>query len=974
MSIINRQITKVIADVTRQVFIDGKQPTLSDITQGIITRLKNLTGTPTIKIRPQQRKSKFNIDNYNKIMKEISFDLQIAYDELVDIVAQSLRRLNMIDVSYHGQSQQLEEIIGTLDNALFTISNADDNFFGVFDNFESLSKVDTTKTTRHMVDLNERVVLLPANNLTGTKLNMSFLYNSSTWPVKVKTNSKIITNTVGSNAEFGNAFSNIHQPWRQDIWTDSATNPVTIEFDIPISSVKRQEISINRIQIIPHSETPMKIAVLYSTDGVNYLTLQTTKSEAISKREAQHVNFDFSTTRVESIRFQVTKDLPDEQSGNRFRYSFGFKHIGFYTFGRQLAAELVSKPLVPVGMSRAIDKVILQANEIVPDGTNIRYFVGLADENNELIGDWRSISPIDRTFDTIEPKIVKFGDTSKRSISITAASNTLVDTKRSISFYALPIGVSSGDSYIPRSAQLYRGFNAWNKNTRNEKTVKQIKDSYISFNAGDIQKLYAVLTEQATPGEGYQTFPGGGTSTTLQTTLKVSNLINYNAATMSMIPAAGIDINIDQRPNYAVYRVSRFRAIMQIQQEQIILAGTVPTLLAQAHPLVGLSDRPIVQDNAATPTVTFTEGIDYHVHQDVNGRPTGEISRIDGGSIGDGDTVKVTYTLNSDITHLVDGIRDDTIYLSTILNIDEDDRFDVTYRFVPIPTDNTIIKASARVTEKFGDSIEGKVYQEGPDYAIDVNRGTITRIPSGKIGPDSGGDISVYVDFYYENISSTLNTYTTWVFQYSKSPITINYSKLNLDKASGERLIWTTPTGQTVDLTDATQFPELSFGWHNILVKSKDPLLFANAAINLVIKMKDINNKYILAKGNYFNLIQANRTPMKEVSLDYLKYSTIPTNHNHFAINNDNKVIINFQPGSTDDLYLMQARYDPSNPSADPDGYVISTYPEEFLLEYRFETVKSASNKLLVRVLMDKTFDTDGGVTPKLYNYNVRVG
>jgi len=701
MSIISKQVLKIIEQVTREIFIAGRSPSINEISAAVVTKLVDTGGTPTIKVRTQGRKKNFNIQNFNKVMDEVDFDINIAYEELVSIVALTLKRLNLMNVLYLSQSQQLEDIIGELDNMLFTVSNADDNFYGVFDKFESLSKTDANNTTFGAMDLNERAVLLPANNLTGTKINMSHLYNRVQWPTNVVTNAEVVSNSPGSNSGFGNAFSDITSLWRQDVITSNGTDAVSIQFDIPLSSVENQEFSINRIQVIPHSESPMELEVLYSTDNINYIKLPLANSRVTMTRQAKHYNLDFNTTRIESVRVKLTKNTPDNQQSNGYRYSFGIKHFGFYTFGRQESAEFRSQALTPPSMTRPIDKVSLRVEEEVPQGTKIEYLVGLANDNGNLIGDWRAISPLNKSGNTSVPSVINFGDSSKRNISIeTTDTGAIFQTTRAINFYKLPIGIKAGDDYIFGSTKLFRGFNAWNKNTRTEKVLKQIKDSYISFSPGDIQKIYGVTTEEAAPAEGYQTFPGGGASSTLQTILTLVNLIDYNAATMTIVPPSGIDINLDQRPNYSIYRIYRYRSLMKIELEQVVLNGLVPTLLAQANPLVGLSSRPVVQNNVSPPNITYTEGIDYLVEQDVNGIPTGRISRINGGLISDGDTVQVTYDLNRDITHLVDAIRDNTIYLNTILSIDPDDRFEVTYRFTPRPLRNTIIKSTVRVNGK----------------------------------------------------------------------------------------------------------------------------------------------------------------------------------------------------------------------------------------------------------------------------------
>jgi len=974
MAIIERQIARAALDATVRAYQSGRQPDLEEIGAAVQKVTEGSSGAPTMKVRQQKRKRLFNIGDFNETMSEIGFDLEILYEELVGIISASLRRLNFTEVSYRAQSQQLEDIISTLNNLLFTIENADDNFFGVFDNFESLGKVNVSETTAGAIDLLEKVALLPANNRVGTKISLSHLYNRSTWPVQVTSASRVIRNSSGQGAGFGNAFSDVQSVWRQDVFLDQPA-PVEMTFDFQLSAVEDQELSINRIQVIPHGSKPMKVKVQYSVDGINFLLLRGADSGLLMERQAKAYNFDFSTTRVEQLRFVVTRDDYDEQTqNNEFRYSFGFAHIGVYSIGRQETAQVTSKVLVPAGMTGPIDKVSMRVLEQVPPQTNIQYLIALADDNGDPIGDYRAITPLSRTTG-IAPSVLRFGASSSRSIPITAESGPTISTEtyRATSFYSLPLGVQSPDQIIYGTGKLFRGYGAWNRNVKQDRVLKQIKDSYITFNASDIQNLYAVVTEESAPEEAYQTFPGGGQSDVLQTALRVQHNVDYNSLTMPLTPPAGIDTVVDQRPNYAIYRILRFRSVMQIENESVQLPGEQMILLGEANPEVGLDDRPVVENTSET--VTYTEGIDYVVGQDANGRPNGKIGRLASGSIGDNDIVYVSYTLNPDITHLADAARDNLIFLSTLLDIDEDDRFDVTYRFVPKAVANTVIKSTVHVTQKYGDSVEGEIYKEGPDYNINVQQGTITRVPSGSIGPSIGGDISAYVDFFYYETPDDIETYSTWVFQPRRAPVKFNFAPLALNKKRGERFIMNLSQG-AVDLTNDTETPEVPFGWHQIIVRSLKPETFGNAAILKIIKLVDTDNDRVFVRnGKYFGEIHANRSPMKQVTLDFLKNSVVPTNHDNFAVNDSGQVIVNFQPGTTSELYLMQVRYDPDNAAAEADGFVVSTYPEEFLFEYRFQVDDEVqSNKVLMRAIFTRVSGTDGAVTPKLHSYDILVG
>ena len=234
MSLSKKQITKLIAELSLMQLQDGKLLDTKVIQDKLADILGNNQGLPTLKYKPQKRKRVFNIEHYNSFFERFEFDIDIAYDEITDIVANTLMKLNTFDLSYRAQSQQMNEIIDYLDNLLFIIDNANGSFFGVFDNFQSTAKTDIGRSTKDIVDVREGCLSLPYNNLAGSKIKLNHLYEKDSWPVIVSRDT--ISSNHGPSAGFGNAFSDIHSPWRFDVVTNTP-GPVTIQFDIPLSAV-----------------------------------------------------------------------------------------------------------------------------------------------------------------------------------------------------------------------------------------------------------------------------------------------------------------------------------------------------------------------------------------------------------------------------------------------------------------------------------------------------------------------------------------------------------------------------------------------------------------------------------------------------------------------------------------------------------------------------------------------------------------
>ena len=970
MSIGKRQIDKLIAQLSLTNLQEGRPIDIQNVQNLLQDILGERKGVPTLKYKPQERKQVFDIDHYNDFFTRFGFDIDVAYEEIRELVFNSLLKLNTFELSYRSQSNQLNQIIEELDNLLFTIDNSNGNFYGVFDGFSSVQKTNISLSTAKIVDVQEECLSLPFNNASGKKIKMNHLYNLNEFPLTISRD--VVSSQNSSSAGFGNAFSDIYAPWRLEVITDSP-GPVTITFDVPLSAVADMTYELSRVQIIPHSSKEMTVDIQYTVDDINFIVFPGSRSSIVLDQESRVYNFDFASTQAEKVRFVVTKEDYDEENQNsQYVYYFGFKHIGFYTLGTAYEAQYISKALKPSGINKSIDSVSMSVSEQIPQYADVEYYVSLADSDGSQIGEWELITPSNRSNDFPGKRVIEFRNSASRLKDIHSPANLAkFETYNGIDFYKLPIGIDSGDTHIFGSANLYRGYNLWNKNVNQDTVLRQVKDSYVSFNAGDIQDIYAVYSETAAVNSGVPTYGGGAVGTGLVTKFTVSKLINYNIQTMSLVPDPGINPIVDQRPNYAVYEVKRFGSNMTVTGEVIYLTGTVVSNFANDVLSTPNNEPTITNNYGMYGGINFLTGyerdLDYILVENSDGVLNG-IRRTDGSSIPEsGYYIQASYSINPNITQQVSSVRDNVIYMNSLLDVSQDDRIEVSYRFVPKGS-NSIIRPTLKVTSGFGDSEEGDTYQQGPDYAFNVSQGKITRIPQGDIVPNQG-DLAVYVDFYYQEDSSDLHTYSTWVFQAELEPRKIQYNPLGLDLDIGERLILNSPT-VSIDLSNSTETPFLPRGWHQVIVRSRNPSIFTDAGINKIIELKDIEDDYIFVQGGkYFKEMQAIRSAMTEVTYTYLKTAVLKNDHTHFAVKN-NQIVVNFKPGSTEDFYGYRALTDAS---AVVTGFDIQN-TEDFRLNYRYNLPEEVTaDNLLVKIELSKNKGADGGITPKVFRYNARI-
>ena len=923
---------------------------------------------PVMRVRPQDRKRRWDLAAHNRVLEELDLDLEVLFAEMREISAKLMARHNFAEIAYHSQSRDLDLILGELSNLLFVTRNTNDRFHGVFDNFRDVSKIDAGLSTPGVVDLSESALVLPPGALSTRKVNLSHLHGATSWYVRVQAAGRIRSSATGTDAPFGNAFHDLVNVWRHDLVTD-APGPASVEFTIPVSRVETQEISITRIQLVPHSPRPMRGTVFHSTDNVNFLKIPQ-GSEVEMTRSDREYNIDTASTRIQYLRVVLAKSEPDAVNPDgTYSYSFGLKHLGLYSIGRAVSAEMVSKALFPAGMTDPITRVSLRASSTTPEQCSVRWEIRATDADGDDIGDWRPISPANAVVPEL-PQVLRFGNEAQETMRFTGQGATLWSTFRNASLYelagsALPAGEISID-VVFGTAQLYRGLGAWSRNRRVEKGVRRIQDSYVSFDTGDRQNIWAARTDKASASTRRDAKLARDV-----THLVVPHGIDYDPATMPLVPS-GVDPALDPTPRYAIHSILWHRSEMEDTERLTFnLDGYVSGVpVSVKNVVLDGDDQPVVKSTDGL--TTYRRNLDYTLFRLADrtvmvrplksGTPGSQSQFPASGSV----TFDVTYHLDPDITPLVHRVEGGTIVMKEDLGQGADETFEVTYRFVPVGGFK-IVKSTLRATARRG-SDEGRIHREGTDYNVDVNRGTITRIASGAIQPD-GENIAAYLDFYYEYESSLLETFTTWVFVADREPRRILYDAQVLDREAGERFLLRTQ-GDTIDLTESAETPPLGFGWHQFVVRSKDPGTHPVAAIRRIAALEDRSgNPVFVAGGTYFSRMMASRVPMKQVEQDFLLTNVVPANHSNFALTSAGEVVVNFLPGTTDDLYTAAPRIGPGG------SVTFATRAEEFELAYarRIEDAEPVRG-VRVRALLSRNASADGALTPKVQSYDVKVG
>ena len=616
MSIIEQQIAKLVEDASIESLRSGQTFSLSEAFEIINKRVRALNGGPTLKVSSQGKRHKFDIVSYNRMISEIKFDLEVLYGSYMEKTSELFKLYNFSDISYKAQRVQIGLVNAALDSLLFTLRNADDYFYGVFDNFIDVSKVDLNLSNEGVVDVYEKAATLPFNAPSTYRLPVGHLIDQKMSNSKVVVDG-LVSSSNGGGTGFGYAFTDITSIWRYEVEARSKSG-CELSFIVPL---RRDDVTstLTRIELEVNTSNDIVARVLGSSDNFNYTRLPNSPDKRLSS-DASKVAWDFPESQVKYIRFEFFKEEPDVELSkspisnradtvtnpvisnadtkktllskdtalskseskafglvsnsdiaNRYLYNFNISNISFYRVGRPKTALMSSKPLRPNGIENTpIAAVSLTTTEEVPTDTNIDYFIGLSDSVGNLKTDMVPISPVDTPKLGIDSTI-RFAESTQDQFNFTAITGGSDITSTTVSnkieyygIYQLPVN----REYRFGTAKLYRGGNFFSKKTKTSEIVRAVSDNFIDFSDGSrIKQLYAVKDETVAPL--VRNLPSIGPATFLRLG---SNIVVSSAG--RLIPPTDSNPNVDPNPDYSIFNVQHFRSQMLVENQPIKPSNT----------------------------------------------------------------------------------------------------------------------------------------------------------------------------------------------------------------------------------------------------------------------------------------------------------------------------------------------------------------------------------------------------------------
>ena len=1060
MGIFDKQYQKVLSEEILKFLLQGRTPN-SDQLADKLNAAFSKKGNVVYQFYPQPNRTVFNVEQYNNSLKQIKFDLDLFQEELLSLFSASVKRINYANLNYNINDYQLSRLKAELESALFSISDADFYFSGNFDNFIDTSKTNLEETTPQVVNTRERLLEVPVSMTGAKRIPTPHLLNFAEWTIekKVGDNVTILRSSTVPGSMFGNMFKDTLSSWSYEVYTTS-NGPVELSFRFPLAAAESDEIEvfINRIQTLSASIGPQTILIKTSTDNINYFPLTGYENGVLLDSQSVPHSFDFETRLVQYVEITLSKKEADkviqgsstgvstEVGRVLHQYVFGLSSFSAFTIGRQRTATYISKPFV-FDSSKNISKILIDSSFAQPAGTKIKYYIALTNKDGEATTDFLSINPVGKTLTYSAPEILEYTNSVAQSKRFTVPATASANNARDL-VYGSPVRGKNVykliDSITPlplyNSAELYRGYGSWTRDSSLQYNLINVENFYINFTNTDIDNLCILKKEIInTPIRGlgpmyYQinnlsviTNPPSPPSMFL--TAQLSRVITYLVVDEpvhyvadrghTLRPPVGVDGSSVANPNFAIYKV---KVVNPGRKKITVFAERlyVPNPEDPVYITIPVSNF-VISDTTKKPDIGYykaivdpqriplVEGSDYIIEtEEIDGvvKPTGRLAIPPGSAIRvptppnpdygitDGVGIEMFYYQEEDITHRVVAIQDSITDVSgttrviapnRVIKLDYtnhstlagSDTYEVTYRS-PLAQPNELVKSSVKVFSQ-PSSPDATPLKEGAAYTCNGRAATIQLLPNSPLRTTGA-----YVNFSFRKAEPDIETFTVWCKVDTPTGVDVRFdldsvlktNKLKIDTDAGESFYVTGPFG-LLDIGKAGGVPKLPKGWVQFIVISKNPSKNRQYGTNLidqVIQLRDLDKRKIFREGSiYFSSILAFRDSLKERTVSYLKNSTLSADYQSFAVDTSPSsgavVLVNFPPNNSRDIYP----YVPTSDSS-ADGPP-QKQDETFFMSWNYELPTTAiSNSLVVRIDLERDVGIDDAVSPKVFNYNLRVG
>ncbi|UNY39814.1 structural protein [Bacillus phage vB_BauM_KLEB27-3] len=398
MGIRDKRFFTAVNRIIREELQKGNLPSSREFSARLSHYMKSFNiSRPEFQYYPIRPGTLARSSDYNRTMIEVNNDLSILYENTIDLHNDLAKNFSQFEVDKERLDYELNLLENKLKEMILLYTNS--GFIKtVYDVFDDLEKVNAEETTAHIDVKNHEVGIAEIKN-TSFRIYPESTASFSLLPAVSKD-----VKTTKINGTPSSALSdNIDETWQQLI-----TSPQKEEIAGYYFVNFKTKQMMNRIDLSIHGVVPTNVKIEFTPDNINWFSLPYHEE---SKKIIEGSVYDFPSIEIQRLRILLSKIEPDDQSANNdfakeedednlyYKYLIGIKSLKMFQLDFPSEATLVSKPLKPdlkEGENFSINKVSLIVDEVLPNGTDIKYWIGVPETEAGRDIEWRAISPSNR--------------------------------------------------------------------------------------------------------------------------------------------------------------------------------------------------------------------------------------------------------------------------------------------------------------------------------------------------------------------------------------------------------------------------------------------------------------------------------------------------------------------------------------------------------------------------------------------------
>jgi hypothetical protein len=503
MSIENIQKKRFLETIYKIYYSLGSEPSTEEISSiygRYFSRFKPGQPIP-VPFNDLNASSYVDIDKLNRILVHTGFNLDVLYEDYHEELEQLYELVSAFKFRIDNLKSRRAELEKTVDDYLFSINNTDGYYFAFTEAFNNTNHTDLNNTTA-IVDTLARKASLPKEtsglfNYVGNILN-----KVSNAKVDLYLDGQ--TKISQQNTDFSNVFNGLNNSEWSMKYESSTIGICTLKINVPVTLYNTETSGISVVEGRINSQKPVETSILVIDPIDRSKSLFFTKDSAT---DYDNFSFNFSTKKTSMIEIYLTKVEPDYVSDKNgqiaYIYDFRIEELIITAPYYSSSAIYVSKSIgLPNAQNPdlAIDEVVFDAEQQVPPGTAINYYVAVDNGSSTDINsfNWIGISPSSEK-NSSQPSIIDFKGTRLVESSLDKQTGTSIDSTFD-SMIQIPRTTTYNNpiqAYFYQNDALSRNFNVYRlcKFPKNSEpyepyilesvTSNQIQVSYVTGTALD---------------------------------------------------------------------------------------------------------------------------------------------------------------------------------------------------------------------------------------------------------------------------------------------------------------------------------------------------------------------------------------------------------------------------------------------------------------------------------------------------------